>query len=134
MKRKKDFLSITDLKTQEIWEIFLLAKKIKQELKTKGANKPILYGKTLVTIFETDDPYLAVTNADLIVTDTWVSMGDEREKEKRLKIFQPYQVNKSLMELAKKDAIFLHCLGLSNKYLLNYQDLSLKKEEAYGQI
>lgn len=59
-------------------------------------------------ILETEDPKYAAQNADVIYTDTWVSMGDEIEKEKRLKIFQNYQVNKELMSLAKKDAIFMH--------------------------
>lgn len=66
--------------------------------------------KTKFTIIETDNPTVAVKNADVVVTDTWVSMGDEKEKEERLKIFKPYQVNKKLMSHAKKDAIFLHCL------------------------
>lgn len=56
------------------------------------------------------DPEEAVRGADVVVTDTWVSMGDEAEKEKRIKIFNPYQVNKRLMGLAKKKAVFLHCL------------------------
>ncbi len=56
------------------------------------------------------DPREAVKGADVVVTDTWVSMGDEAEKAKRLKIFKPYQVNEKLMSLAKKKAIFLHCL------------------------
>ncbi|MGI6084924.1 MAG: ornithine carbamoyltransferase [Acetivibrionales bacterium] len=56
------------------------------------------------------DPQEAVNNADVVYTDTWVSMGMESEKEKRIKIFMPYQVNKQLMQMAKKDAIFMHCL------------------------
>lgn len=59
---------------------------------------------------QSNDPKIAVRNADVVITDTWVSMGDEAEKEKRMKIFKPFQVNKKLMQLAKKDAIFLHCL------------------------
>ncbi len=55
-------------------------------------------------------PKDAVKNADVVITDTWVSMGDEAEKEKRLKIFKKYQINTELMKLAKKDAIFMHCL------------------------
>jgi len=66
--------------------------------------------KTGSKIMETDNPSVAVNNADIVVTDTWVSMGNELEKEKRLKIFKEYQVNKKLMNYAKKDAIFLHCL------------------------
>lgn len=60
-------------------------------------------------VLETEDPGEAVKNADVVVTDTWVSMGDA-DKEKRMKIFKEYQVNSQLMRLAKKDAIFMHCL------------------------
>jgi len=53
----------------------------------------------------------AARNADVIMTDTFVSMGEDQEKEERLKNFLPeYQVNESLMSLAKPDAIFMHCL------------------------
>ncbi len=58
----------------------------------------------------TTDPEEAVSNADVIYTDTWVSMGQEAEKEMRVKIFMPYQVNQKLFSLAKEDAVFLHCL------------------------
>ena len=56
------------------------------------------------------DPREAVKNADVIYTDVWASMGQESEKELRARIFAPYQVNAQLMALAKKDAMFLHCL------------------------
>lgn len=59
-------------------------------------------------IMETIDPKQAVDQADVIYTDTWVSMGDEAEKKKRLKVFRKYQVDKHLMESAKKEAIFMH--------------------------
>ncbi len=58
----------------------------------------------------TDDPEEAAKDADVIYTDTWVSMGQEAEKEMRIRIFMPYQVNESLFSMAKKDAMFLHCL------------------------
>jgi ornithine carbamoyltransferase len=58
----------------------------------------------------TTDPVEAVSGADVVYTDTWVSMGQETEKEERVKIFKPYQVNKQLFSKAKQDAIFLHCL------------------------
>lgn len=58
----------------------------------------------------TNDPKEAVSNADIIYTDTWVSMGQEDEKERRTAVFAPYQVNSELVMLAKKDYIFLHCL------------------------
>jgi ornithine carbamoyltransferase len=59
----------------------------------------------------TSDPKQAVKNADIVYTDSFVSMGKEAEKEARLSIFLPnYQVNAGLMSLAKRDAIFMHCL------------------------
>ena len=51
-----------------------------------------------------------VSDADIVYTDTFVSMGQEEEAEKRRKLFAPYQVNKKLMSYAKKDAIVMHCL------------------------
>lgn len=58
----------------------------------------------------TPDVFAAVADADVVYTDTWVSMGDENEKQERVKAFQAYQVNSDVMAKAKPDAIFLHCL------------------------
>jgi ornithine carbamoyltransferase len=58
----------------------------------------------------TTDPEEAVSGADVVYTDTWVSMGQEAEKEERIKIFSPCQVNRKLFSLARNDAVFLHCL------------------------
>ena len=57
----------------------------------------------------TADPRAAVEGADCVVTDTWVSMGDT-DHEARLAAFEPFQVDEALMALARKDAVFLHCL------------------------
>jgi len=57
-----------------------------------------------------ESPQQAVAEADLVVTDVWSSMGHEEENASRLEHFRPYQVNKKLLDLAKKDAIFMHCL------------------------
>jgi ornithine carbamoyltransferase len=56
------------------------------------------------------DPVAAVTGSDVVVTDTWVSMGKEEEQAKRVAVLSDYQVNAALMAHAKRDALFLHCL------------------------
>ncbi|MCJ1712274.1 ornithine carbamoyltransferase [Clavibacter michiganensis subsp. phaseoli] len=62
------------------------------------------------------DPVEAVTGADVVVTDTWVSMGREEEKAVRLAELGAYQVTTELMEHAVDDAIFLHCLPADREY------------------
>jgi ornithine carbamoyltransferase len=57
-----------------------------------------------------ESPRHAVSDADLVVTDSWVSMGQEKESAERLAVFEPYQVNAELMEIADKEALFMHCL------------------------
>ncbi len=66
--------------------------------------------KTGAEIIITRDPIEAVHNADVIYTDVWVSMGQEAERERRLRDLRPYQVNGELVRHAKKDYIFMHCL------------------------
>jgi len=66
----------------------------------KRTNAPVHVG---------NDPDAAVKDADCVVTDTWVSMGD-KESERRHNLLKPYQVNARLMAKAKPDAIFMHCL------------------------
>ena len=56
------------------------------------------------------DPRDAVVGADVVVTDTWASMGQEEEHARRVAVFAPYQVNSALMALANEGAIFMHCL------------------------
>ena len=56
-----------------------------------------------------EDPLAAVKDADLIITDTWVSMGDTDVSDRR-KTLKPYRVDTNLMRLADKDALFMHCL------------------------
>ncbi len=63
-----------------------------------------------VEVVCTEDPRMAVSGADVVYTDTWISMGQEEEAEKRRRAFEGYQVNSELMSLAKKGAIFMHCL------------------------
>ncbi len=56
------------------------------------------------------DPRAAVDGADLVVTDTWISMGQEEEKARREKAFTGYMVDRALLDRAAPDAVFLHCL------------------------
>ena len=63
-------------------------------------------GKIIIT----SDPKEAAADADVIYTDVWTSMGQEEELNSRLKLFEPYQVNKSIIETASKDVIVMHCL------------------------
>jgi ornithine carbamoyltransferase len=66
--------------------------------------------KTGSTVRITHDPQEAVQGADVIYTDVWTSMGQEKEKEERIRSFKPYQVNPELVKMAKEDYIFMHCL------------------------
>ena len=66
--------------------------------------------ETEVSISVTHNPVEAVSDADIIYTDVWTSMGQEAEANKRLKVFPPYQVNNSLVKKAKPETVILHCL------------------------
>lgn len=62
------------------------------------------------------DPVAASTGADVIITDTWVSMGQEAEKAERINTFGAYRVTPELMGAAHEDAIFMHCLPAYREY------------------
>ena len=66
--------------------------------------------ETGFSLLVTNDAAEAARGADAVYTDVWASMGQEAEKEKRARIFAPYQVNAALMAHAKPDAFFMHCL------------------------
>ena len=72
--------------------------------------------KTGSKIVMTDDPEEAATGADVMITDTWTSMGQEDEKQERIKIFSPYQVNDHIMRMTAYDSMFLHCLPAYRGY------------------
>jgi ornithine carbamoyltransferase len=73
----------------------------------------------------TDSIAGSTKDADVVATDTWISMGDEKEKENRLKDFKGYTIDKDLMNHAKSDVIFLHCLPA-------YYDYEVTKDVAHG--
>ncbi len=79
-------------------------------------NEEILKDIKLITkdsgskITLSNNPFTAVKNAHAIYTDVWVSMGQEKQREQRLRDFQPFQVNSAIVGKAPKDAVILHCL------------------------
>ncbi|OAP60376.1 ornithine carbamoyltransferase, mitochondrial [Fonsecaea erecta] len=83
-------------------EGYKIPSSIKQEIEAAGPGK----------LFETTKPEEAVKNANIIVTDTWISMGQESEKQKRLRAFEGYQVTEEMARKggAAEDWKFMHCL------------------------
>ncbi len=66
--------------------------------------------ETNIKISLTHNPLEAISDADVIYTDTWTSMGQEAETAKRLKVFPPYQINEQLLAQAKPQTVVMHCL------------------------
>lgn len=85
------------------------------------------------SIVEVHDPRVAVKNADVVYTDTWVSMGDEKEKAKRIKALRPYQVNAALMKHAKSNAIFMHDMPAYLENEVTKEVFDSKQSVAYDQ-
>jgi ornithine carbamoyltransferase len=78
----------------------------------------------------TEDPREAVEGADVVTTDTWVSMGQEEEKEERIALFKPYQVDSKLMELAN-NPLFLHCLPAYRGFEVTEEVLEAHADEVF---
>ena len=78
-------------------------------------NKNILQWakKNKGNVLLTKDPIKAVSSADCVMTDKWISMGEKINKIKKKKALKPYQVNKKIMKVASKNSIFMHCLPAS---------------------
>lgn len=85
--------------------------------------------QTSATVIQ--DPLLAVKDADVLVTDTWVSLGKESEKAIRLRALQPYQVNSSLLRVAKADCIVLHCLPAQRNYEITSEVLDSPQSHVF---
>lgn len=78
-----------------------------------------------------NDPKVAVDNANVVTTDTWISMGQEEEKEVRIKAFDGFIVDEALMSLSQKDAIFLHCLPAYRDYEVSESVFEAHAEEIF---
>ncbi len=85
------------------------------------------------TLEITSDIPAGVKNADVIYTDTWISMGDEAQKEIRLKAFKDFSVNEKLMSYAKTDAIFLHCLPAHRGYEVTDEVIDSKQSVVFDE-
>lgn len=81
----------------------------------------------------TNNPKDAVNGADVVTTDTWVSMGQEEQKSKRLADFSGFCVDEKLMALAKPDAIFLHCLPAYRGYEVSERVFEAHADEIFGE-
>lgn len=84
-------------------------------------------------IIITNDPKIAASGASVITTDTWVSMGQEEEKEIRLKAFQGFMVDNELMSLAKSNNIFLHCLPAYRGYEVSEEVFELHSDTIFNE-
>ena len=76
----------------------------------------VTYARTGGSVVLEADPVRAAEGSDVVVTDTWVSMGKEEEKQARLRDLGAYKVTRELMALADPEAIFIHCLPADRGY------------------
>jgi ornithine carbamoyltransferase len=79
------------------------------------------------------DPREAADGADVVMTDTWISMGQEEEIDRRRKIFMPYQVNMELMACAKPGAIVMHCLPAHRNWEITDDVIDSKASAVWDQ-
>lgn len=80
-----------------------------------------------------NDPKEAITGATVVTTDTWVSMGQEAEKAKRIADFQGFMVDDAMMDLAEKDAMFLHCLPAYRDYEVSESVFEAHADEIFDE-
>lgn len=80
------------------------------------ARAELIADKTGGSITVHGEPVAAIQDADVVITDTWISMGQESEKEQRLRDFAGYTIDQELFGKAKSDAIFMHCLPAYRGY------------------
>ena len=83
------------------------------------------------------DPKEAVKDTNVVVTDTFISMGEEDQREAKLKLFEGYQVSEEMMAGADKDWIFMHCLPRHEEEVTDgvfYSDRSVVFQEAQNRM
>jgi len=103
---------------------FIIATPVGYELDSKSVDR-IMAQVPDMEFITTHDPADAVRSADVIYTDTWVSMGQEKEKAKRIADFHGFQINANLLKIAPKHAIVMHCLPA-------YRGMELSEEVMEG--
>jgi len=91
----------------------------------------IYRNKSLLKIF--NDPYAAVTGANVLYTDVWSSMGEEHQKEEKDKDFEGFTIDNNLVSKADKDAIILHCLPAYRSKEITDQVIESKKSRIFEQ-
>jgi ornithine carbamoyltransferase len=99
-----------------------ITKKVEELVKKHGTKLEI-----------TSDIPKGVKDADVIYTDTWISMGEEAQKDIRLKAFKAYTVDSKLMSYAKDDAIFLHCLPAHRGYEVTDEVIDSKQSVVFDE-
>ncbi len=87
--------------------------------------------KSGAKIVISNNPKEAVKGASVVTTDTWISMGQENEKEKKVKEFKGFIVDNKLMNLAQKDAMFLHCLPAYRGYEVSEEVFETHADEIF---
>jgi ornithine carbamoyltransferase len=81
----------------------------------------------------TEDPMEAAKGADVLYTDVWVSMGKESETAERERIFAPYQIDRKMVQLAKKDVLVLHCLPAYRGKEISAEILEERSQDIFDQ-
>ncbi len=98
-----------------------------------GAPKEFRPLRTGKHVSWTEDPGEAVRGADVLYTDVWVSMGKESESAERERIFAPYQIDRKLVGMAKKNALVLHCLPAYRGKEISAEILEERAQDIFDQ-